>query len=326
MQYIIWGIVAAAVGLAAWWYRRMRQKRDAPMISLVALLREPMTFDATVLARTAGRAWEADLGDGSAEGADGSAVCAGPVNMIRHGERMYLINCFDRPYVDDVESAAEAIGDLRIRQPFVEHRAWFSCDVLRGGGPLPTDDELRDWYQRLGKLLAAFLDENCLLIFVPQTNCAYPIDEETEQALRSDDPLTALQENLNVPLIQVPDDDPLMKEAVAKARENWPRFVTAFEAANGKSFSAKAPISHADTTEFIWLTVTAVEGDRIYGTLANDPVDLGPLKLGSKVTVKLAELNDWCYVDSQGNMQGGFTIAAVGEALRRRQASGRSKR
>jgi uncharacterized protein YegJ (DUF2314 family) len=94
--------------------------------------------------------------------------------------------------------------------------------------------------------------------------------------------------------------------------------VAAYKADDGKNFAVKAPVSHAGNTEFIWIAVTALEGDRVYGTLGNEPGNLGSLKLGSKVSVPVADLNDWCYLDSQEKVAGGYTIEAVQKALRRR--------
>ena len=53
--------------------------------------------------------------------------------------------------------------------------------------------------------------------------------------------------------------------------------------------------------------------------VGNDPGDLGPLKLGSKVSVRVADLNDWCYVDPKGNLIGGFTIEVVQKASREKR-------
>ncbi len=95
VQLIIWITLvatAAAAGVAVWLYWRRRRRRAGRMISLVALLREPVTFDQVVLAKMASRAWNADLGDGTAEGPDGFAVCAGFINTIVHHNRAYLVN------------------------------------------------------------------------------------------------------------------------------------------------------------------------------------------------------------------------------------------
>jgi uncharacterized protein YegJ (DUF2314 family) len=321
MQFIIWAGAIGLLGVGGWLYWCWRRRRRIRLIALVALLREPATFDPTVLAKTAGKAWNADLGDGHDRGKDGFVAGIGAMNTIMYDDRMFLINCIPRPYMDDPAAAAEAIIDQRLRQPFHEHKAWFSCDAM-GVDDTATDEEIADWYRRLAKLFVEFLDDNCLLIYVPDTQRAYAINDETEQALLSADPLAAFQDTLTVPVIEVSADDPLMQEAVAKARDRLPEFIAAFERSAGQDFSIKSPVSHSGNTEFIWLTVTALEGEQAYGTLANDPADLGPLKLGSKVKVPLADLNDWFFVDPQGNLQGGFTIAAVHEAARRRQKRG----
>jgi uncharacterized protein YegJ (DUF2314 family) len=318
-QYWIWGAVAAVAAVAgAILYWRRRQRTRSRLISFVALLREPVTFDPAVLASVAGKAWNADLGDGTSEGADGFVAGAEITNMIMCRGQMHIVNCFSRPYVDDHEKMADGIPDMRLRSLFREHQAWFSCDAL-GVDYTTSDEEIRDSYRRLGKLFADLVDERCLLILVPDTDRAYPINEDTDAALRSDDPLANLQETLTAPMIEVPPDDPLMEAAVEKARQGWPTFVEAYEAGAGENFSVKAPVTHAENTEFIWIAVTSIEGDRVYGTLGNDPVDLGPLTLGSKVSVPLAELNDWLYLDRQGNMAGGFTLEAVSQAAQRRR-------
>ena len=318
---MIWVVVAVAAvlalagGLAFWWLRRRNRHR---LISIVALLREPVEFDPAVLAKVAGKAWKADLGDGEAEGEDGFVAAAGIVNTIVHNDRMFLINSFPTPYVDDVEKAADGIPDLRIARLFREHQAWFSCDALGVDRSTP-EKEVRDWYRRLGRLMAGLVDENCLLVYLPDTGLAYPINEDTETALRSKDPVAALQETLTAPIVEVSEDDPRMKKAVAAARDGWPGFVAAYEAGAGENFAVKAPVTRSGNTEFIWITVTAIEGETIYGELANDPNDLGPLRLGSKVTVPVADLNDWGYVDADGNFKGGFTLEAMRKAARRKR-------
>ncbi len=301
-------------GFGFWWMRRRR--RQTRLIALVALVNEPVEFDPAVLARLAGKAWGADLGDGETEGTDGFVACAGVVNTIVHQGRMFLINCFPKPYVENLEDVAEDIADQRIRQLFVEHRAWFSCDALGVDGTT-GEQEILLWYRRLGKLFGELLDDNCLLIYLPEANALYPINEDTEAALRSENPLAALQATMTVPVIEVSGDDPLMQRAVEKARQSWPDFVAACEAQAGENFAVKAPVTYADNTEFIWIAVTSIEGERVYGELANEPANLGSLKLGSKVSVLVADLNDWCYLDPQGNLKGGFTIEAVQKAAQR---------
>src|SRR5262249_25806428 len=157
---------AALGGLGFLWWRR-RQKSAHRMLSFVALVREPVTFDPAVLARLAGKVWKADLGDGTSEGEDGFVVHAGISSMIQCQDRMMIVNSFPTPYVEDVEGTAEGFTDLRLRKLFCEHAAWFSCDAL-GVEPDTPDQEVRQWYRQLGKLFAELLDDNCVMIFLPE--------------------------------------------------------------------------------------------------------------------------------------------------------------
>jgi len=304
----------AVVGASAFW--RLRRRRRTRLISFVALSREPKVYDEAILARLAGQIFDADLGDGTNEGKDGFVVVTDIVSTISIRGRLYLLNSFPMPYAPDVEETANRIADLRIRSLYQEHRAWFSCDALGVTGATPAEEVL-DLYQKLGKLFAELLDESCLLIYLPDSGLGYPINDDTLSALRSSDPIQSLNDTLTLPIVQIADDDPLLVEAVAKARETWSEFLAHYEAQDGEDFSVKAPIAYEETTEFIWISVTAIEGDRIYGKLGNDPGNLGPLKLGSKASVSVSELNDWCYVDRRGELQGGYTIKAVTRAAKR---------
>lgn len=316
MGWAIAGAVAAIFASVIYW--RMRKRREPRLISLVALLREPMKFDPAVLAKLAGKAWNADLGDGSSEGPDGFVVGVDFMTTIMHQGRMCMLNALPRPYVEDVESVAESIVDLRLRDLFREHQAWFSCDAMGVDGRTSAA-EVRDWYQRLARLFAELLDDNCLMIFLPDSGAGFAINEDTEAALHADDPVQALQDTLSAPIVEIADDDPLMVQAVAQAKREWPQFVAAYEAQAGENFTVKAPVSRDGNTEFIWIEVTCLEGERIYGTLGNDPANLPGLQLGSKVSVLLDDLNDWCYIDPQEKMQGGFTIDALQKAARRKR-------
>jgi len=80
----------------------------------------------------------------------------------------------------------------------------------------------------------------------------------------------------------------------------------------------KAGITVDDVTEFIWIEVLGLEPDFIHGTLANDPVDLGDLALGSRVEVPLADLSDWAYAKGDGPPVGLFSVQAVNAARTRK--------
>ena len=75
MTWIILGVIVVLAAAVVYW--RIRRQRRTRLISFVALVKEPVTFDPAVLASVAGRVWNADLGDGAAEGADGFVVGVG---------------------------------------------------------------------------------------------------------------------------------------------------------------------------------------------------------------------------------------------------------
>src|SRR5690606_1650354 len=118
MQYLIAGLIMAAIigGLYMFW--RRKRSTDDRMVSLVALLREPQFVDAGVVARAAGEAWGADLGDGQSEeeGPDGFVVGSDemPTIAVRYHERMFLIHRFTQPYVENPEEVAAKSADMRV--------------------------------------------------------------------------------------------------------------------------------------------------------------------------------------------------------------------
>jgi uncharacterized protein YegJ (DUF2314 family) len=312
----MWIILAAVLLLGAFAYWRRLRRNRSRMLSFVGLLRESVCFDAAILATAARKAWTADLGDGTGAGADGFVAGEDTHFMIQHDGHMVLVNNIAIPYTDNSEAVAKGIRDLRLRAGFLEHRAWFSVDAMGVDGAT-TNAEVVEWQRRLGKLFAELVDENCLVLFLPVSSDAFTINDDTDAALRSDNPMRALQDSTNAPLVEVPDDDPAIRSAVERARSEWPMFVEAFETGNGENFSVKAPVTYDDVTEFIWIEATSLEGDRVYGKPANNPIRLGPMKLGSKVSVAVETINDWTFVDSGDKLQGGFSIEAVTKASRR---------
>lgn len=302
------------------WFRSRGQEgeQEHQMLSFVALLKEPQYMEAIILATAANKAWNADLGNGSDEGDDGFVVGETPACMIQYQGKMILVNSFPTPYVEEPEEAAETIPDLRLRELFAEHKAWISCDAM-GVESFDDIEEVRSWYQLLGPLLAELVDDNCLAIFLPQTNQLFANMDATLEILKSDDPLASLQEDAPVPVIQISDDDPRMQAAVKEARDRWPEFLAAFEQDAGEKFGVKAPITVGGNTEFIWLEVGAVENGVIYGRLANEPINLGKLQIGSQVKATVEKLNDWAFIDRKGQPQGLFTVKVLTDAEEQRQ-------
>ncbi len=104
---------------------------------------------------------------------------------------------------------------------------------------------------------------------------------------------------------------PLMLEARAKARDQFPSFATAFGQAQDKSsFAALASFGATNgKRESVWVRVNSLVGTTISGTILTPPtLDIGH-KAGERVTVAIEQVQDWTYT-SGATTFGLFTLAA----------------
>ena len=293
------------------------ERPSKPLVALVLLLNHPRLLDAADLAEIASDVFDQRFTNDRDDATDNFVAGAEPSFIFKHGEHFFLINCFNRPYMDDPQSAAESISELRLRKAIREHGAWLSVDLL---GDCETHD-LPEIYRTIGKLVAELADEECIAIFAPATGQISVFDEETRQRLRGPDPLEIFEHSSHPPVVPVSGNDPRLKTAVAKARKRWPEFVKHFEERQPEqTFSVKARIGDNEAAEFMWVSVTGLENGWIYGRLDNDPIELTSIRCGDRVRVRVADLNDWLYTAGE-RMVGGFTI----EVLRKIQDELRNK-
>ena len=290
---------------------------EEPMISLVLLLREPRQLDQQTMARHIRDAWgiELDVDDPAAKQ---FVVCVAPGAMIQIDGVNFLVHNWPRPYVDEPDSAGAQITELRLREAMTQHRAWLSVDLLRQDAGLNE----KQVYQYIGKLVAALGDQDTLAVYAPQTHRMLPFDEVTRRKLRSDDVLAAMTDEMHdddepPAVLAVPHGgDDRLAAAVAEARRRWPEFVQAFEQRNGEEhFAVKMPFSEGDHTEYLWIEVSAIENDFVYGKLGNKPVHVRRLNEGDSVRARTADLNDWAYI-RRGKPHGMFTMQIIQEAQR----------
>lgn len=296
---------------------------EQPLLSLVLLLREPMYLEASVVARIASQAWDANItatSDDEDEGPeperDGFVVGNDVLYMVMYGPGMFIVHNRHNTYFDNPQAVIEECRELRSRAAIAEHQAWVAMDLLR----LSSDDPAieREAYRLIGRFLAELADKSqCLAVLDPASGGLHPFDPETEQKLRSDDPVGALREWFYSPIVSV--SDAALADAVAEARSRWPEFVSAFETRDPDGtlpFMIKAPFGSGDNIEFMWVEVTALEGETIYGVLKNHPRDIPALHEGDRVSVSVADLNDWlCVVNEQ--TVGGFTMKAISESVKK---------
>ena len=109
-----------------------------------------------------------------------------------------------------------------------------------------------------------------------------------------------------------------MAEASNQARTRWNEFVEAFNSGNAQHCAVKAPVTVGSRTEFIWITVDSIKDGLISGRLGNEPIDLGDLKLDSKVTVDTAVVADWVFFQDE-QPTGLFSLKALSEIQQERR-------
>jgi len=296
---------------------------ERPVISIVALLPKPLRLSEQKIIQAARRAWGISIGTkhDKTEGFVMGDADAGRFFVYRQ-DALVLVNAIADTYVPNVEETATNLADLRLRKLFCQHTAWFSCDLMLSDTPeLPKHGEV-EHYRILGRLFAELMPAGALLLYLPEFDRMYPVTEKTIAALRAEDPLQALEQTWEVPVVEVESDDPALLQAQATARQTWPQFLAAFEAQKGSGFAVKVPLRAGEDVEFIWVSVEAIENDRIFGRLANQPIYLKNLEEGDRVQANVADLNDWVYLDPQENLVGGYTIKVLAERMKENQRGG----
>ena len=112
----------------------------------------------------------------------------------------------------------------------------------------------------------------------------------------------------------LPPDDPNVAAATAEAQTTLPIFwrLKDESPAGYGAFAVKVglPTVEHDAREHIWVNELHRDGDVVTGKLANIPVDLGDLTVGSKVTFRSDMISDWQYTKN-GLLYGHFITRAV---------------
>lgn len=277
------------------------------LVSIVLLLRNPKPITDVELAELAESAWGGDFTSGD-DDADGFVVGEGKLLMIKSPLGMFTFNNFDRPYWQDVDSLAEEVKELRLRKALASHEAWLSIDLTALGN---NDVESSIAYQHIAKLIVKLADEDTLAVYRPGMKRFNVWSDEVAEKMAAD--FENVNEVSNVAVVAIENDHPLMVAAIEKAKEQWPKFAKAFNERENDAegdYVVKAKISTSTNTEYIWVNVTELSADNIKGKLANDPVDLGDLKIGSEVDVPLSDMQDWCYLEGDKPI-GLFSLYAI---------------
>jgi uncharacterized protein YegJ (DUF2314 family) len=120
------------------------------------------------------------------------------------------------------------------------------------------------------------------------------------------------------PVVDVPNADPEMASAIAKARATLPVFWASYEAPKpsetGHSLKVRFPTG-GNNGEHIWMADVRKLGDGVYsGRFANSPRDLPGKRQGDLVEFREAAISDWMFLRN-GKIVGGETIRPMLKSL-----------
>ncbi len=117
-------------------------------------------------------------------------------------------------------------------------------------------------------------------------------------------------------IARVPDDDPKMNEAMAKARTTVDTFLTALKAPtrNQTMFAVKVHFKDGSQNEHMWISKVTFDGTKFHGMIDNSPQMVKNVKAGQKVSVAKGEISDWMFLENK-KLVGGETLRVLRNAL-----------
>ena len=104
--------------------------------------------------------------------------------------------------------------------------------------------------------------------------------------------------------------DQAMNAAKNKARQTLPRVAKMWDNGVSGTYTVKFPLTQNGETEHIWLQVDGFSGDRIDGRLANEPVNGTKYKMGQRMQVARADVEDWM-VNQGDAIYGGYSARVM---------------
>jgi uncharacterized protein YegJ (DUF2314 family) len=109
------------------------------------------------------------------------------------------------------------------------------------------------------------------------------------------------------PMIQVAADDPQLKAATQRAREQLRAFEPEWQRnhRNGQLLVKSRFRTSDDGTEWMWVEVTEWKGDEMRGLLSNEPFKVPELHQGARVKVSAREIFDFRWHGVDGKELGG---------------------
>lgn len=112
-------------------------------------------------------------------------------------------------------------------------------------------------------------------------------------------------------VVNVADHDSEMLSAIKTAKETFSFFEENWKTIKSDGYSLKFALPTTDGgIEHIWFSPTKIQGDKISGECANDPVKIPGLKIGDARTVSRDDISDWMIMIGN-KCYGGYTIRVL---------------
>jgi uncharacterized protein YegJ (DUF2314 family) len=124
-------------------------------------------------------------------------------------------------------------------------------------------------------------------------------------------------------MMLVPNGDPEMAAAISKARASLPVFWKALEhpGPGEEGFALKVAIKDGKDVEHFWLLDIARNGDKLAGTINNEPEIVGNVSNGDRYEFADADISDWLYMRN-GKMVGNETMRPLLKRMPKSEAEG----
>lgn len=104
--------------------------------------------------------------------------------------------------------------------------------------------------------------------------------------------------------------DAALNSAKSQGNATLPRFRELVNAGTPGTYTLKFPLTQNGATEHIWMQLVDYKDHAYIGLLANDPVNGTKYKMGDRMTVAEADVEDWM-VHTGTEMYGGYTVRAM---------------
>lgn len=104
--------------------------------------------------------------------------------------------------------------------------------------------------------------------------------------------------------------DQTMQAAKQTGKSTLPRFRELIAAGTPGTYTVKFPLTQNGETEHIWLQMDSYRDGKFMGRLANTPVNGNKYRIGDRMTVAEADVEDWM-IRTANAIHGGYTARAA---------------